>query len=151
MWVTSLKRAAWINLSQFIHPHCYSSAHIKHRQSISLIAYPHSFRANTYLCLPWMLQQQVSPLYPPLPVPPRFSFAASPQQLFFLAQFGKFIPVKLGLGRDTRASAAELRASLLCQELFVAQLTNSQIERLRRRSKTLSLTCRVSVQETSFE
>lgn len=70
--------------------------------------------------------------WPPC-LPSRFSFSASLQQ-----QFGKFIPVKLGLGRDTRASAAELRASLLCQELFVAQLPNSQTEKLQSGRGTLS-------------
>lgn len=132
VWVTSLKRAAWINLSQFIHPHCCSSAHIKQRQSISLIAYPHCFSANPYLGPLWTLQQQVSPLFPPS------LFLLLSLSVFF-PRCGKFIPVKSGLGRETRASAAELIAGPLCQELFVAQLPNSQIERLRCRRETLNL------------
>lgn len=66
---------------------------------------------------------------PPFPSLPPSLFAAA--ATVFLPRFGKLIPVKSGLGRETRASAAELRAGPLCQELFVAQLPNSQTERLR--------------------
>lgn len=51
--------------------------------------------------------------------PPLFFSAAA---AVFLPRFGKLIPVKSGLGRETGASAAELRAGPLCQELSDAQL-----------------------------